>query len=392
MPAGRTTILAAALLLGSTTLRAGPAVEPDPNELYEQANARLAHGDLDGATAALAKLDGLISSRPDWDPSGMYSKELLPPVRARLSRLERACGRLDEFAGKAIQDLQPPDIRKDIATVHDYTEWTTVVVRRLREERNRIVEAALSRKEERALLTRTACYARTERLLEIDVPRKLAETAGDDALGLLDGNADLESVLVRFRQLKRDLMQAVGDKEALEKEMAKARQHGDKLLELLGDVVTDDAVRGTGAGGERAASVAERFPRFLDLEREELRGRSRVTPAEREMLRADLDRYRRYNRVLREAGIGQDQTGRIESLAAVVDGLPDDTSGGRPRLVSRWWGVALLIGALSLTTGVLGWREVARRRRRARFDHPGDRTQPLFPVAPRDEDVGRKAV
>src|SRR5262245_40371185 len=192
MPAGRTAFLAAALLLGSTTLRAGHAVEPDPNELYEQANARLAHGDLDGAAAALAKLDSLISTRPDWDPAGQYGKDLIPPVRARLSRLQGACGQLDDFAGRAMENLQPPDIKEDIATVRAYTEWTTVVVRRLREERNSIVGDALTRPDERTLLTRTACYARTERLLEIDVPAKLAEAAGDDALGLVDGDTDLE--------------------------------------------------------------------------------------------------------------------------------------------------------------------------------------------------------
>ena len=145
----RTAVVAGALLLGVTCVRGASQVEADPHELYERARGYLADGELRGAGLVLSRLRTLIAKGPEWDPEGVFGKELLPPLQARLNRLQGVARKLDEFTVKALQDLQPPDIKKDISTVRDYTEWATSVIQRLRAERDQIIGAELTDPEER---------------------------------------------------------------------------------------------------------------------------------------------------------------------------------------------------------------------------------------------------
>src|SRR5256712_11977524 len=350
----RTAVLAGALLLGVTCLRGASQVEADPHELYERAREYLADGELRGAASALSRLRTLIAKRPDWDPEGVFINELLPPLQARLSRLQGVARKLDDFTVEALQDLQPPDIKKDISTVRDYTEWATSVIQRLRAARDQIIGAALTDPEERAFLTHTESYERTERLLEIDVLKRMADTAGDDILGLLAGDPELESVLTRFRQLKRDLMQIVAERDQLETDVKKSHDHNEAVLGVLAAVVTDDSSLKAHEGGRRPVNVAELFARFLDGEMAALRRRSYATPSELDVLRANLDRYRRYNEVLHAAGLGQDQKGKIQALSKAVDGLPVDGR-GFTALSAAGPASLVLLGALGPAPGVLGW-------------------------------------
>jgi len=387
----RTTALAGALLLGVTCARAASQVEADPHELYERAREFLADGELRAAGSSLSRLRTMIEKRPDWDPEGVFAKELLPPLQARLNRLQGVAHKLDDFTVKALQDLQPPDIKKDISTVRDYTEWATSVIQRLRAERDQLIGAELSDPEERAFLTHTEAYERTERLLEIDVLKRMADTAGDDILGLLAGDPELESVLVRFRQLKRDLMQIVAERDQLDADVKKSHEHNEAVLGVLAAVVTDDPSLKAHAGGKRPVSVSDLFARFLDGEMEALRRRTYATLPELEVLRANLDRYRRYNDVLRAAGLDQDQKARIEALAKAVDELPVQdrvlgafSAAGPASLV--------LMGALVVATGVLGWVAVERGRRLASLERPGGRPIAIRAAKVRRTDVDSKAV
>ena len=387
----RTTALAGALLLGVTCARAASQVEADPHELYERAREFLADGELRAAGSSLSRLRTMIEKRPDWDPEGVFAKELLPPLQARLNRLQGVAHKLDDFTVKALQDLQPPDIKKDISTVRDYTEWATSVIQRLRAERDQLIGAELSDPEERAFLTHMEAYERTERLLEIDVLKRMADTAGDDILGLLAGDPELESVLVRFRQLKRDLMQIVAERDQLDADVKKSHEHNEAVLGVLAAVVTDDPSLKAHAGGKRPVSVSDLFARFLDGEMEALRRRTYATLPELEVLRANLDRYRRYNDVLRAAGLDQDQKARIEALAKAVDELPVQdrvlgafSAAGPASLV--------LMGALVVATGVLGWVAVERGRRLASLERPGGRPIAIRAAKVRRTDVDSKAV
>jgi hypothetical protein len=390
MIARRTAVLAGVLLLGVTSLGASQ-VEVDPHELYDRTREYLADGELRGAATALSRLRTLIAKRPDWDPEGVFANELLPPIQARLNRLQGVARKLDDFTVEALQDLQPPDIKKDISTVRDYTEWATSVIQRLRAERDQIIGAALTDPEERAFLTHTESYERTERLLEIDVLKRMADTAGDDILGLLAGDPELESVLVRFRQLKRDLMQIVAERDQLEADVKKSHEHNEAVLGVLAAVVTDDASLKARPGGRRPVSVADLFARFLDGEMEALRRRNYATPAERDVLRANLDRYRRYNEVLHAAGLGQDQKGRVEALSKALEDLPVEGA------VFTAYSVAgpaslVLIGTLVLATLALGWLAIARGRRLASLQNPTVRRVAIVAAEVPSADVDSKAV
>ena len=368
-----------------------PRVEADPHELYDRAREFLADGELRAAATSLSRLKTLIADRPDWDPEGVFAKELLPPLSERLGRLQGAARQLDEFTVRSLEDLQPPDIKKDISTVRDYTEWATSVIERLRGERQQIIVSSLSNPEEQAFLTHTESYVRTERLLEIEVLKKMADTAGDDILGLLGGDPELESVLVRFRQLKRELMKNVADRDQLESDVKASRAQGDVVLRVLAAVVTDDASFSAAPGGRKSATVAALFPLFLDGKVTEMRARTSLTPAEVEMLRADLERYARYNRVLKGAGIGPDQGPRIEALAKAVNDLPVEAgvlhtfSAGGPACL-------LLIVALTLATGLTTWLAIARGRRLASLHHSAPGRVPRIAAEVHGTDADRRAV
>jgi hypothetical protein len=356
--------LALALVLGITFVSGAPKVEADPHELYDRAREFLADGELRAAATSLSRLKTLIAERPDWDPEGVFAKELLPPLVERLTRLQAVARKLDEFTVRSLEDLEPPDIKKDISTVRDYTEWATSVIERLRGERERLIDSALTNPEERAFLTHTESYVRTERLLEIEVLKRMADTAGDDILGLLGGDPELESVLVRFRQLKRELMKIVADRDQLDRDVKVSRERTDAVLSVLAAVVTDDASLESGGGGRPHAGVAALFPRFLDDRLTVMRGRTSLTQEEHDALLADLDRYARYNRVLHEAGFGQDQGPRIEALAKAVDGLPVET--GVLKAFSAGGPVCLvLIGLLTLGSGFTAWLAITRGRQLA---------------------------
>jgi hypothetical protein len=228
MPARSVPIVAAIIVLGATvvgaTVRRGAPVAADPHDLYTTASNDMTRGDLQAADAALARLHAVIRSSPKWDPEGVFSRELLPPLEARLKRLQGAARKLDAFDTKVRADLKPPDPLKDTATVRNYTEWATSVIRRLRAERDQIIAAGLANPEDRAILSRTESYARTQRLLETDGLKQMADAAGDDILGLLAGDPNQESILLRFRQLKLDLMHAVADRDRLSAEVGRYQQ------------------------------------------------------------------------------------------------------------------------------------------------------------------------
>src|SRR5258705_10942172 len=104
MPASRSVVLAALLFLGATVLRGAP-VEADPHDLYTRASGDLSKGDLQAANAPLAQLHTVITSRPQWDPEGVFSSQLPPPLEARLKRLQRVAGQPHRARPRGLHDL-----------------------------------------------------------------------------------------------------------------------------------------------------------------------------------------------------------------------------------------------------------------------------------------------
>jgi hypothetical protein len=366
--------LGAILVLGATLVRGAP-VEADPHDLYTAASNDLAGGDLAAADAALTRLRAVIRSSPEWDPEGVFSRELLPPLAARLKRLQSVAGKLDRFSERALQDLKPPNPLKDTSTVRNYTDWATSVVQRLRAERDHIVSDNLPRPEERAVLMRTESYARTQQILETDALRRMGSAAGDDILGLLAGDPNQESILLRFRTLKLDLMQAMADRDRLGGEVTKAGERHAALLRALAAVVTDGSRPDSKPGAEPSACVVEQFDRYLDAEQAALGARRSITSVEQVIVRADIDRYRRYKQGLAPVGIALDPGGRIEELERTADAIPigDATAASLP---ARGLRLALFFAALPLSIGLLGWVAIASARRRAKKIRSMDDTLP----------------
>jgi len=234
LPPGRGVLIAAFVLAlaaaGVPCFAAATRLAADPNELYERAVARLEKGDLEGATSDTAQLRDLVRTRPQWDPEGTYRRTLLPSLQGRLRRLHAASAALDQFCEQALTELKPPDLKNEISTVKDYTHWATSVTQRLRSERDALVNSRLTRPDERAILRRTPAFAKSERLFEVDVLKEMAEKTGDDILGLLSGDARLETVLTRFRQLKRDLMDAIAERDDLRGRLEESETENRRLL------------------------------------------------------------------------------------------------------------------------------------------------------------------
>lgn len=394
MPARKAAVAAFLLLLTASSLRAASQVEADPHELYERARARLSEGELNESAASIARLRELIETRPDWDPEGVFAQHLLPPLQARLNRLLNATRRLDEFSDHALEDLQPPTREKNLSTVRDYAGWATEVIARLRGERDAIVTAALRDQGEVAILARTDSYRRTERLLQVDVLERISESAGDDVPGSVGGEVDLESVLIRFRQLKRDLMQVSSERDQLEQDAAAYRERTEAVLEALLEVVTDGAPAPKARRGRPAAGVVDRFRLFLDDELQALTQRTTLRWWERESLLANVARYRRYNQVLHTAGLNQDESARIDALSKLVARIPVTDAGGpaapvEGRMADR--ALRPIAGVLSLATAVLGWLVVARGRKLRSLKRTGVREAPQGARRIPDEDTRPKA-
>ena len=369
----------AAALVAAVLLAARARKEADPHELYERAAQQLEQGQLEESVASVARLRELVAAKPQWDPEGTFSRDLLPPLEARQKRLLAAARALDQFHDRTLEELRPPDLSTEISTVRDYTHWAITVVQRLRTERDALLRKIVTDPDDAAILARTASWARTEKLLEVEVLKTMAEKAGDDVLGLLSGDPQLESVLVRFRQLKKDLIAAMAERDGLQVRLDEA----EKRRQATAAAVAAAILEAEGAKGRRdeAAGVQTRFVRLLKDEKAALERRPSLTPAEKAAIEARVDRLRLANSVLTAAAIIRDQRRAVEDVAGALAAVP--VKAGRPGSGSepfRWsaWLLAALLGAAA----GFGAQIVLRHHRPVQAANPeprspdGDATHP----------------
>lgn len=339
----------AAAVLATALLAAQSRPEADPHELYERAAEQLEQGHLQDSIATATRLRELITARPRWDPEEVFMRDLIPPLEARQKRLQGAARALDQFHDRTLEELRPPDLSSEISTVRDYTHWATTVVQRLRSERNGLVQKILTDPADVAILARTESWARTERLLEVEVLKAMAEKAGDDVLGLLSGDPQLESVLVRFRQLKKDLIETMAERDALQGRLDEAEKRRQATAAAVAAAVLE-AGGGKKERRDEASGVQSRFARLLKSEKEALEKRPALTPAEKAALEGRVERLRLANKVLTAAAIIRDQRRAVEEVARAVAALP--VKAGPPPPASggfRWmaWTLAALLGAIA---------------------------------------------
>lgn len=358
--------LLAGVLIAASAVLAGSSLEADPHELYDRARARLEAGHLDDAAALLQKLQALVAARPQWDPDGTFTRDLVPPLQARLVRLQAAAAALDAFRERALQEVRPPDFKQDLSTVKDYTRWATAEVARLRAERDALLAQRVPNPEDAALLMRTESYARTEQLLESDLLAKMSDAAGDDILGLLSGDPRLESVLTRFRQLKRDVIEASEERDRLQARLKESETRDAALLGVL------EALLGGETRTSEPLDAGARLARIVLARRDALGDRKGLSDTERALLDADLERFRRANRLIVAAGIGSDQRGAIVRLDRAVARLPREDAAAAPappaaapepvpaapRKVAGW----IVVGLVAMLLAGAGLRGMLARR------------------------------
>jgi hypothetical protein len=338
------------LLLSATRLLASSQLEADPHDLYEAARGHLRNGELQAAESAIARLRGLVAPGSRWDPDGVFAKELLPPLSARLRRMQAAARALDAFCAGALGDPRSPDKDPDATALSQYADRAASRIKGLREKRDRILTERLASPEERAALTRTPSYACTERLLETDVLKNL-EALPDDLPGAVSADPRVDPVLVRFRQLKRDLMKIVAERDQLRQDAKASEEREEAFLKALADITTQGALPGPPSGGAGASTVSDLFGSFLDRELNSAQLRTSQTSPEREARRADLGRYRRYNALIVQSSLGPDQSERIDVLGKAVEETPiDDRSPTRPARSA--WALCLLSAFLGLVAGI----------------------------------------
>src|SRR5262245_15526153 len=353
----------ATALLAAAALAARPRQQADPHELYDQAVQQFEQGRLEDSVASAARLRDLVTSKPRWDPEGAFRRDLLPPLEARQKRLQGAARALDQFHDRTLEELHPPDLSSEISTVKDYTHWATTVVQRLRTERDALVQRVVTDPADAAILARTESWARTEKLLEVEVLKAMAEKAGDDVLGLLSGDAQLESVLTRFRQLKKDLIETMAERDQLQSRLDEAEKRRQATAAAIATVVLE----AEGAKKEKrdeAAGVQARFARLLKSEKEALAKRGPITPAEKTVLTERLERLRLANKVLTAAGIIRDQRRAVEEAAGALAALPVKSTRPAPTPGSFGWAAWILAALLGATAG-FGAQIVLRDRRLA---------------------------
>ncbi len=351
--------LVLALVAGSLIHAA--EMETDPHQLYAQAKGQMRKGDLTEASATLAKLRSLISRNPKWDPDEAFAKELIPSLATRLERLQKVAANLDGFSDRALQDLELPSPAKDFPTVDQYTQWATSTIQKLRGERDTIVEAGLKDAEDKACITQTANYARTEHLLQTDLLEKASNASGKEVLGVLSGDAETETVLVRFRQLKVELLKVMDERDALSGRLRKSRQDEAALQRALAAIVAEDGNAKAMGRDARAAEVGESFAQLLERRIEAAYERGSQTTVEREARLAEVERYRRIDMALVEAGIGKEQKIRLATLEKAIEKTPLHDGLRRPAPLPGVLG-NLLLAVLVMTAALASWLAFARGR------------------------------
>ena len=358
-------------VVAGSLLHAGE-IETDPHQLYAQAKNQLRKGDLAEAVASLSKLRSLISRNPKWDPDEAFAGELVPSLATRLERLQKVAADLDAFSERALKDLQLPRAAQDFPTVGEYTQWATTTIQKLREERDGIVEASLKDAEDRACITQTPSYARTEQLLQTDLLQKASAASSQEVLGVLSGDAETETVLVRFRQIKVELLKVMAERDALSARLRKSRADEAALHRALAGIVAEDGEGGTIRRDAKTAEIGEGFARFLEREIEEAFERGSQTTVERDARLAEVKRYRRIERILVQAGIGKDQKIRLATLEKAIEKTPVHDGLNQPAPLPGFM-ANLLLALLVLAVGIASWLAFRRGKALEAMRHAGDR-------------------
>jgi len=351
-------------ILGTAFAASALAADPDPHEIYQLTGEQMRSGNLKAAAASATRLRDFITRHPEWDPDGVFAQDLLPSMESRLRRLQLTARELEQFTDRALSETKPPRIAEDQNAARVFGDWATSTIDRLRRERDGLILTALPSPEDQAVLLRTESYAKSQHLLEDDILRLINEAIKHEVKILLSEDQRLETVHTRLDQIKKGMVESVIERDRLQRQMedlqAKSMAYEGALIGLIFDGSGPVPARGAAAG----ADLGSVFAGLLDRELQALRSQPSQTRDEYFARRKSVERYRRCNRVLTQAGVIEDQTQRIVTLAEVVESTPTKGAARALAWISGWVG-GLVTGFLTAAAAGFGWAAARRRRQRA---------------------------
>jgi hypothetical protein len=346
----------AAWVLGSVLSAGAGAGEPDPHSIYHIIHQDLQRGDLESAAGNAAKLRELITRHPEWDPDRVFAKELLPPLAARLDQLRRAAAELDTFTRRALEAEIPPPIGDDLDPTRAYGDWAVATIDKLRAERDALIGSALPAADDRALLARTESYGRSQQLLDTEILRRMRQ-AVEKEIERRPQDRRLQTMHDRLDQIKKGVIASAVERDRVGAEMKglrdKLKAYEDALLGLL----LEGGAPASSPASADSGGIAPFFGELLDREIERTRSQAPRNRQESVDRRKNLERYRLFNRVLADAGLIDDQTERLDRLAAAIE-----TPAGR-KWSSASFSARPVAGFLVAAAIALTWM-IARHRRR----------------------------
>jgi len=283
-------------------------------------------------------------------------------MESRIGRLQHTAREVEQFTHRALSDTKPPRIAEDQNATRVFGDCATSTIDRLRRERDGLITAGLPSPEDQAILLRTESYARSQHLLEDGILRLVNEAVTHEVQVMLPEDRRMETVHDRLDQIKKGMMESVVERDRLRRQVESLQARSNAYEGALIGLIFDGSGPLPKANTVAGADLRSVFTALLDHEIETLSAKKSQTHEEYLARRESLDRYRRCNRVLTQAGVIEDQGQRIEALAEVVERTP--LKGPAWRFTSISGGVlGTLLGFLGTAAVGFGWAAARRRRR-----------------------------
>jgi hypothetical protein len=302
------------------------ALEPDPQARYSAVAEEIASGAIDRAAEQMRELERQITEEPAWDPTGVFRDQLLPRLSERVEHLRDAERALQDFLDRVEADLQVPESSDPRRTSGVLVLWAETTIRGVERDREAILET-LTEEADRAALRNTRAFAATEKLIEVEIPRRMAVAIDTEIARLLAADERAQILRARLDCIKRDAIEKSDEVQRLQAEAEAWQGASRHLFTLLLDLSSDGGEvlfpAPADAGPER---VGLAFARRLRHQVVFLRTVPDQTPAEKALRTEEVRRLRQINAVGVDARLATDQDALIDELESLVESVPLRTS------------------------------------------------------------------
>lgn len=359
-------VLAAFFLsLGATGPTWSTPGEPDPYHLAGLARRHLARGELESTDASLRELNDLISAIPEWDPDLYFSDQVLPQLGKRLSDIREVLNHLDLLVAGRVRELEPPSTTTGLETMDLIANWARSAIHRIQAEVEATIAEELVRTEDRAALSQTREYAEIHEFLDGEIMARLTEAAKEEVTRLLAEDERANALRTRLDVVKRSTLDLAIEHEKLREQVESYQDRETLHLEAMASLIQEGTAPPPDMGEFPSDPIGNVFSNLLDRSIEAIAAESLSTEAEISSWRANVDRYRHYNRILSGVELASDQGSKIDALEMSLNRRKAGDKASPPpppESFKNWW---LIIGFLGFTTVLFGWMAMIRSRKPA---------------------------